>query len=286
MDRNFIAIDVETANSDRSSICQIGMAEVREGRIVEEWSSLVNPETNFDERNMRIHFITPDHVKNAPIFPQIIQETKKRLLNAAFIICHSHFDFIALKQALEEYALDSLIKPLIDDATWADSCQIAREVWPKWKNHKLPTLADHLGIVFEHHDALDDARTAAKVVLHAIKKNPHLKLKDYQLGVEEDSLTDMSSHSPYDHLRNGGLVNNVDATIVFTGDLSISRKEATELAEKAGCTTCSRISKKVTALVIGNNLINKRYKTNKMKDAEQFDIKILSEADFIKLISI
>jgi len=41
---NFVAIDVETANSDMASICQIGIAKFENGILVEEWVSLVNPE--------------------------------------------------------------------------------------------------------------------------------------------------------------------------------------------------------------------------------------------------
>ena len=54
----FVAIDVETANSDWGSICQIGVASVDKGEIVDEWQTLVDPRTPFSDRNIGIHGIT------------------------------------------------------------------------------------------------------------------------------------------------------------------------------------------------------------------------------------
>ena len=44
---NFVAVDVETANSDRASICQIGIAVFKDGKLADEWVSLINPEDHF-----------------------------------------------------------------------------------------------------------------------------------------------------------------------------------------------------------------------------------------------
>ena len=59
MSRNlsFNAIDVETANSNTSSICQIGVVRVNEGQVDSCFSTLVNPEERFSSFNIRIHGI-------------------------------------------------------------------------------------------------------------------------------------------------------------------------------------------------------------------------------------
>ena len=54
----FNSIDVETANADRASICQIGMVHVRDGQIEDRWQALVNPEDWFDPWNTSIHGIS------------------------------------------------------------------------------------------------------------------------------------------------------------------------------------------------------------------------------------
>lgn len=43
----FVAIDVETANADMGSICQIGLARFVDGDLAEEWVTLVDPEDYF-----------------------------------------------------------------------------------------------------------------------------------------------------------------------------------------------------------------------------------------------
>ena len=52
---DFIAIDVETANADMSSICQIGIAKFRDGKLSGEWVTYLDPQTYFDEMNISIH---------------------------------------------------------------------------------------------------------------------------------------------------------------------------------------------------------------------------------------
>ena len=61
----FNSIDVETANADRASICQIGIVHVREGIIEDQWKTLINPEDWFDPWNESIHGINETDVKIA-----------------------------------------------------------------------------------------------------------------------------------------------------------------------------------------------------------------------------
>jgi DNA polymerase-3 subunit epsilon len=63
-----VAIDVETANADMASICQIGLAKYSNGILVDEWSSLIDPKDYFDFINIDIHGITENDVAGAPKF--------------------------------------------------------------------------------------------------------------------------------------------------------------------------------------------------------------------------
>ena len=63
---NFVAIDVETANPDFASICQVGVAAFRDGSLHDTWESLVNPEDYFDEMNIAVHGIDEQAVRGAP----------------------------------------------------------------------------------------------------------------------------------------------------------------------------------------------------------------------------
>ncbi len=71
---NFIALDVETANSDMSSICQIGIAKYTDGNLVDEWVSLIDPEDSFNHINIAIHGITERMLKRAPPLAKLQSE--------------------------------------------------------------------------------------------------------------------------------------------------------------------------------------------------------------------
>ena len=79
----FNAIDVETANADRASICQIGIVHVRAGVVVDEWRMLVNPEAWFDPWNVRIHGIRDADVKDSPAFSAVAPDLRSRLDRAS-----------------------------------------------------------------------------------------------------------------------------------------------------------------------------------------------------------
>jgi hypothetical protein len=70
----FTAIDVETANEDLASICQIGIATAQDGAVVDVWKTLINPLSPFSRRHDAIHGIDGSMVAGAPSFREIIDE--------------------------------------------------------------------------------------------------------------------------------------------------------------------------------------------------------------------
>lgn len=158
----FNAIDVETANSDPSSICQIGIVTIRHGIIKGQTSFLVDPEAQFNDFNVRLHGIGQDTVRAAETLPQL-ERMLRRLLERTVLVSHTGFDRIAMDGAMERYDL----RPL--RARWLDSAMVARRAWPqKYRRHwNLAAIAGDLGIAFRHHDAAEDARVAGEIVLRA-----------------------------------------------------------------------------------------------------------------------
>ena len=111
---NFVAIDVETANADMASICQIGIAKYADGALVDEWSSLVDPEDYFDYINIDIHGITEEDVADSPAFPKLV-DTLGNFLNESICISHTHFDRVSVSRVLHKYNLPEF------NTTWLDS---------------------------------------------------------------------------------------------------------------------------------------------------------------------
>ena len=160
----FNAIDVETANSNPASICQIGIVRICHGEIKEQVSLLVDPEAPFSAFNVGLHGIDAERVKGSETLPQVYAKLRGMLEDMP-LVSHTAFDRKALDGAAERYGL----RPI--RAAWLDSAVIARRAWPRKyrRQWNLALIARDLGIVFRHHDAAEDARASGEIVLRACR---------------------------------------------------------------------------------------------------------------------
>lgn len=159
----FIALDVETAGKTAGGICQIGLCFVGDTGELQTFSVLVDPEEPFEPFNTDLHGISADTVQEADTFP-VVYSALYEILNNHSLVQHSTFDEKALTAACARYDL-----PMIT-SHWTDSVKVARRAWPALKGaggHGLANLKKHLGIDFYHHDAGEDARASATVILKA-----------------------------------------------------------------------------------------------------------------------
>jgi len=177
---SFVAIDVETANSDWGSICQIGVVSVDKGEIVDEWQTLVDPRTPFSDRNIGIHGITAWDVESAPTFSEIYDDVLSKLAGQV-VACHTMFDRRALRVACGIYNLQEV------DCLWLDTAQVVRRAWPQFRQrgYTLDNIANYLEIECLHHNALEDARAAAVVLLRAVEETG-LTVRQWQDGQTPD----------------------------------------------------------------------------------------------------
>ncbi len=159
---DFVVVDVETACSRVSSICQIGIVGFSGGQEVFAYETLVDPRDEFSAFNIGIHGITPAHVVGYPCFSEIHAIVDSHL-SGRITVAHSWFDKGALSAACR--LADC---PMIE-TQWLDSVRVAQRAWPELPNHRLNGLADFLGIAHRHHDALSDARAAGLVIVKAIE---------------------------------------------------------------------------------------------------------------------
>lgn len=163
----FFALDVETANTDRGSICQIGVACVRADNSIETWVTYVDPEVDRWVFTY-LHGISARTVKGAPTFAEVLP-VLQAALEGATVYQHSTFDSGAMTAACAKAVLPT------PGWTWRDSVRVARAAWPELRGnggHGLGNLKRHLRLRFEHHDAGEDARAAAEVVILAEGRQP------------------------------------------------------------------------------------------------------------------
>jgi DNA polymerase-3 subunit epsilon len=282
----FVAIDVETANADMASICQIGVAKYIEGQLTEEWSSLVNPNDYFDYINIQIHGITEEDVVGSPTFPEVASILHS-FLDGSISVSHTHFDRVSISRALEKYKLPEI------NTTWLDSARVARRTWEEfaWSGYGLANVCEKIGYTFKHHDALEDAKASAQVLLAAIRTTG----LDIQSWIKRVKLPigPASDFNGWKISREGNPEGELyGEVLVFTGALQITRREAADLAASIGCTVATGVTKKTTMLVVGDQDIRKlagNTKSSKHRKAEQLiregqQIRIVKESDFKELV--
>lgn len=283
---DFVAIDLETANSDMASICQIGIAKFVNGVLVEEWVSLLNPEDYFDFINVAIHGIDENDVTDAPTFTEIFDKLKY-FMDGEICVCHTHFERISLAKAFQKHSLQPL------NIIWLDSARVARRTWKEfaWSGYGLANVCRKIGYEFKHHDALEDAKASGQVLLAAVQESK-LDLDMWVNRVKQPiDLEHSSQGAAIERVGNpeGDLFGEV---VVFTGSLQMSRSEAAELASKVGCDVALGVTKHTTILVVGDQDITKlagKEKSAKHLKAEQLIakghvIRIIQESDFNELV--
>jgi DNA polymerase III subunit epsilon len=281
---DFVAIDVETANADMSSICQIGLVSFKEGELCEEWKSYVDPEDFFDGINISIHGIDESTVRGAPQLPEIA-DILYMFLDEKITVCHTHFDRVSIRKAFDKYN----IRP--PKNIWLDSARVARRTWKEfaWGGYGLCNICEKLEYKFKHHDALEDAKAAGYIMLTAMQQSS-LDLEGWLRRINQPIFGKVIKQIP-DVNPEGPLYGEV---IVFTGALELRRAEAADIAAKIGCQVESNVTKKTTILVVGNQDIKKlagREKSSKHRKAEVLilngqQIRILGESDFKELINL
>lgn len=283
---NFIAIDVETANADMASVCQIGVAKYIQGKLAEEWSSLVDPEDYFDFINVDIHGITEEDVIGSPTFPEVAS-ILGGFMNNTICVSHTHFDRVSINRASGKYGMAEF------DVTWLDSARVARRTWQEfaWGGYGLANICSRIGHTFKHHDALEDAKASAQVLLAAIEVTG-LDIESWLRRVKQPiDPTRVSSGSAIK--RDGNPEGELHGEVmVFTGALEIPRREAADLAAGIGCTVAAGVTNKTSLLVVGDQDVSKlggKEKSSKHLRAEQLikkgqKIRIIKESDFRELV--
>ena len=300
---NFVVIDVETANSDYSSICQVGIASFRDGVLHTSWESLVNPEDEFDHINVSIHGIDEEKVRFSPNWAAVYSEVNP-LLQGNIVACHTAFDRVALLRACEKNHLAHC------ECRWLDSAMVVRRAWPKFSRsgYGLTNVAAEFGIKYRPHDALEDARCAGEILLRATAEtglsidqwlervkqpiNPRVQqsVEPYvKQPVDPNASQSIHPFSPLPISRHGNLDGPLyGEVIVFTGTLSMPRHEAADAASVAGCEVATSVTKHTTLLVVGDQDVRKfagQEKSSKHRKVEELigegqKIRIISESDF------
>ena len=163
---NFAAIDFETANNERSSVCSVGIVIVRDGKIVDKFYSLIKPEPEYyNYWCSQVHGLSLDDTMEAPVFADVWAQIEPMIEGLPLVAHNKAFDESCLKAVFRVYQMD------YPDYEFHCTCIASRKVWPEGP-HNLDIIAARCGYDLEnHHHALADAEACAAIAIK-ILRNP------------------------------------------------------------------------------------------------------------------
>jgi DNA polymerase-3 subunit epsilon len=167
--RKIVFLDVETPNLSNDRICSIGIVRTEpDGHVCDSAYYLIDPEVEFNARNIQINGITPQSVSYSPNFLDVWNDSLADLFEGASLVAHNaSFDLAVITKTMLAYGVG------IQPVTYACTMKIARAYRPGLPNYRLETLCDATDVkLVDHHNSLADARACSEV-FHALDLRYH-----------------------------------------------------------------------------------------------------------------
>ena len=161
----FIVFDIETTglSSKNNKITEIGAIKIKNGEIIDSYSSLINPEINIPAKITELTGITNDMVKDKPTIEFILSEFLKFIGDRPVVVHNADFDIAFIRENMKR------INGIFTN-TIVDTLKLSRVLLPNLKRHRLNIVAKELNIpLLNHHRAVDDARATAGIFIKFIE---------------------------------------------------------------------------------------------------------------------
>lgn len=307
IDMHYLAIDFELANSwSRSSACSVGIVEINNNVVINEFYSLINPLEEFEQFCIDIHGILPEMVEDQPTFKELWPDLEHLLKGNLAVAHNASFDMSVLRHCLNANNLQ------FPKFNYACSYLLSKRIYTGLPSYRLNYLIDHHDLgPLDHHHALSDAKAAADLFNQCMvdsefeDMNSFLKKHNYRMGSILPDNTYKAFRSTYKSKSSIADAKHIKPTtsnfdedhlfyeknFVFTGTLkSMNRKVAMQKVVNVGGLCGNGVTLKTNYLVVGVQDLT-RYaggasKSSKMIKAEKYaqqgqDIEIIAEDDFL-----
>lgn len=181
-DTTFVVFDLETfgLNSHKHEIIEIGAIKVRGTRIVDTFSSFVNPNKTIPKKISELTHITQDMLDPAPTIEEVLPKFLEFSKDAVMVAHNSAFDMGFIRRDAKRYMGIDFKPPIID------TLQMARDLYPDLKGYNLDRLNKTFKLTLEnHHRAIDDAQATAKLFIIFLEKyieNGIINIEDINAG--------------------------------------------------------------------------------------------------------
>ena len=165
LDDTFVVFDIETTglSKETESITEIGAVKVVDGKVIDRFSTFVNPERPIPAEITKLTGITNEMVADAPVITESLPKFLEFCQDAVLVAHNANFDtgFIRLNA---ERKCGIEVKNTV-----LDTLELSRSLLPELKKHKLDIVCEQLGVSLEgHHRAVNDAEATAEVFLKFI----------------------------------------------------------------------------------------------------------------------
>lgn len=277
---DFTAIDFETAQHARWSICQVGLVRVENAKIIATYSCFVKPPDNqYLKWNTAIHGISSVITKESPLFPEIWDKIKGFIENQLVVAHNVSFDANCLEQTLRFYNLE--IPDFRIDCTYRKT------------GVSLELACQGFEINLErHHDALQDALACAEIYMRLAKGQIPDCSKLKSVAKKGKFGFNFSGHERIkgELLRPSlGVTNTCSAffgkKVVFTGVLfSIQREEAARIIKDLGADVDTGVTPKTNYVIVGSEPGPSKLRKIEKYNKEGSSISIIYEEEFLKMI--
>ncbi len=328
LDYDFIAIDFETATTHMDSACSIGIAMVKNGAVVDTFYSLIQPPANvYDPDNTKVHGLSSCDTVNAPTFDDLWPQIFCYFGRYPVIAHNARFDMSVLAMCAKSNWID------IPNFKYMDTINLAKDIVPGNKTLRNCVDYFGIDLS-NHHNAVADAVACAEVALACVRHAKRRDLLHFAFSTPNVKIHNFSSLTPMEELERHRNVeqpekrkavynpperkSEVDRkfispksihpqttsfdenhplykkTIVFTGDLSIYRDEAMQLAVDVGAIVRGSVSGKTNYLVVGmqdidivgdDGMSRKEEKAHELNQSGKANINIIGEKEFLELIN-
>ncbi len=298
---NYISFDIETTGFNRATdrIIEIAAIEYQMGKKVAEFEMLVNPEMELPRKIVSLTKISQEEVDCAPtlsaVIPRFLEFIGDKLL-LGHNICSFDIPFLECQMgmSIENRLMDTL--------------DLVKQYFPGLPSYRLSYLKDTLQLnCNESHRALADSETTNDLLWACIHPEQY-EFQYNQALLHADEFLEAKEHkrrgSEYNKVCVRDIYPTVDdinpasvlygKNIVFTGNLSIPRTAAMQMAVNAGAFVKSAVSSKThylvsgwqdNALVGGDGMSEKEEKAYALNEAGKANIQIISEEEFAQLLT-
>lgn len=276
--QSFVAIDFETANSDYSSACEIGLVKVIDNQILDKYHSLIKPPNNsYTIANTLIHGITEKQTENAPSFEEIWPEIKSFIGTNCLVAHNINADLSILSHCLEYYGLEN--------PGYESICTY------KFFGINLDQLCQAFSIERQYHNALIDAEACAKVYIKYLNN-----IKPDYSKCERSSKSNLFDFSGHERIEGDYLkpdFENGDSEcpffrqkVVITGVFSnISRQEIAQMLKEKGADIDTSITERTNFLITGKDPGPSKIRTVETLIKNGKSIQLISEQQFLSMIN-